>query len=182
VSEAATVKEGLLRGLFNRILQQLARVVPGATSLRVSLHRARGVRIGRGVWIGYDVILETSRPSLIVLEEDCTLSVRVMIVAHFRESKGVKIERDVFIGPGAIILPGVVVGRGSVVTAGSVVTRSVPPMTVVQGNPAAPVARCEVSLLPGVSLKEFTRHLRPLSSRSKPAKSTSDSQIQTSNR
>lgn len=182
MSQESAVNEGLLRGLFNRVLQQFARVVPGATSLRVSLHRARGVQIGRGVWIGYDVILETSRPSLIVLEDDCTLSVRVMIVAHFRESKGVKIEKGVFVGPGAIILPGVVVGRGSVVTAGSVVTRSVPPMTVVQGNPAIPVARCEVSLMSGVGLEEFPRHLRPLSFRGKPAESASDSQTQSSNR
>lgn len=171
MNEKSAVKEGLLRGIFNRILQQLARVVPGAASLRVRLHRARGVRIGHGVWIGYDVILETSRPSLIVLEDNCTLSVRVMIVAHFRESTGVRIEQDAFIGPGATILPGVVVGRGSVVTAGSVVTRSVPPMTVVQGNPALPVARCGVSLLPGVSLNEFTRALRPLSPRAKVASS-----------
>jgi acetyltransferase-like isoleucine patch superfamily enzyme len=114
------------------------------------------------VWIGYDVVLETSRPFLITLEDNCTLSMRVTVVAHFKESTGVKIERDVFVGPGAIILPGVVVGRGAVVTAGSVVTRSVPPMTVVQGNPAIPIARCGVPLMPGVALKEFTRQLRPV--------------------
>ena len=39
------------------------------------------------------------------------------------------------------MLPNVVIGRGSVVAAGSVVTTSVPPMTLVQGNPAKPVAQ-----------------------------------------
>jgi serine acetyltransferase len=155
------MKEGPIRGFTNRVLQHLARMLPGAQSLRVKLHRARGVRIGTGVWIGYDVILETSRPFLITLEDNCTLSMRVTVVAHFRESTGVKIEKDAFVGPGAIILPGVVVGQGAVVTAGSVVTRSVPPMTVVQGNPAVPVAKCGLPLVPGVTLKDFTRRLRP---------------------
>jgi len=171
------MNEGPLRGLCNRLLQHLARILPGASSLRVILHRARGVRIGKNVWVGYDVILDTSRPFLITLEDNCTLSMRVTVVAHFRESTGVKIEQDAFVGPGAIILPNVVVGRGSVVTAGSVVTHSVPPMTVVQGNPAVPVARCGVSLVPGVTLKEFSQRLQPPSSRAETsrAKTQSDS-------
>jgi acetyltransferase-like isoleucine patch superfamily enzyme len=148
------------------MLQLLARVLPGAQSLRVALHRARGVRIGRKVWIGYDVILDTSRPFLITLEEGCTLSVRVTVIAHFRGSTGVKIGHDAFIGPGAIILPNIVIGPGAVVTAGSVVTRSVPPMTVVQGNPATPVARCGIPLSADVTLQEFSRLLQPIPLRS----------------
>ncbi|HYW38891.1 MAG TPA: acyltransferase [Terriglobales bacterium] len=159
------MKEFPARGVFNRLLQLLARVMPGAQSLRVVLHRWRGVRIGKNVWVGYDVILDTSRPFLITLEDGCTLSMRVTVVAHFRGSTGVRIERDAFIGPGAIILPNVVVGRGAVVTAGSVVTRSVPPLTVVQGNPAIPVARCGIPLGPDVTLKEFSRLLRPILSK-----------------
>ena len=159
------MKEGWLKGFTNRILQHLARILPGARSLRVALHRARGVRIGEGVWIGYDVILDTSRPFLITLEDNCVLSVRAMVVAHFRGATGVKIERDAFIGPGAIILPNVVVGHGAVVTAGSVVTRSVPPMTVVQGNPAVPVAKCGIPLGHDITLEEFSRRLQPLTSR-----------------
>jgi serine acetyltransferase len=159
------MNESPLRGFVNRILQHLARILPGARSLRVSLHRARGVQIGRNVWIGYDVILETSRPFLIKLEDGCELSMRATVIAHFRGATGVTIEKEAFVGPGAIILPNVVVGRGAVVAAGSVVTRSVPPMTVVQGNPAVPVARCGVPLGPDITLKEFSRRLKPLPSR-----------------
>jgi serine acetyltransferase len=159
------MKESPLRGFINRILQHLARILPGARTLRVRLHRARGVQIGNNVWIGYDVVLETSRPFLIKLEDGCELSMRVTVIAHFRGSTGVTIERDAFIGPGAIILPNVVVGRGAVVAAGSVVTRSVLPMTVVQGNPAVPVARCGIPLGPEITLKEFSRRLKPLPSR-----------------
>jgi acetyltransferase-like isoleucine patch superfamily enzyme len=159
------MKENALRGLKNRVLQHLARIMPGAQTLRVSLHRARGVHIGRGVWIGYDVILDTSRPHLITIEDGCSIGMRVTVIAHFRETQGVKIERDAFVGPGVIILPNVVVGQGAVITAGSVVTQSVPPMTVVQGNPAVPVARCGIPLGKDVSVKEFSRRLKPLVSR-----------------
>jgi carbonic anhydrase/acetyltransferase-like protein (isoleucine patch superfamily) len=156
------MKENLWRGLMNRIYQGLARILPGAQTWRVRLHRARGVNIGKNVWIGYDAILDTSWPHLITIEDGASIGIRVTIIAHFRESHGVKIERDAFIGPGVIILPNVVVGRGAVVMAGSVVTRSIPPMTLAQGNPAVPVAKCGVALTPDLTIKEFSRKLKPL--------------------
>jgi serine acetyltransferase len=157
------MKELPLRGLINRIYQQLARALPGAKTIRVALHRARGVKIGKNVWIGYDVVLDTSRPVAITLEDDCVLSLRVTVLAHFREQAGVTVGRGAFVGAGALILPGVVIGEGAVVSAGSVVTRSVPPFTMVQGNPALPVAKCGISLGPTTTLKEFSRNLRPIS-------------------
>ena len=48
----------------------------------------------------------------------------------------VEIGRNVFIGDGTTILKGVIIGEGSVVAAGSVVMRSVPPRSLVVGNPA----------------------------------------------
>ena len=48
----------------------------------------------------------------------------------------VKICDKVWIGFNSIILKGVTIGEGSIVGAGSVVTKSVPPWTIVGGNPA----------------------------------------------
>lgn len=155
------MKELPLRGFKNRLLQQLARIVPGAKSLRVRLHRARGVKIGVGVWIGYDAILETSQPHLITIEDGASIGIRATIIAHFRGAQGVRIEEGAFIGPGVIILPNVVIGRGAVVAAGSVVTNSVPAMTMVQGNPAVPIARCGIPLREDVSFIEFSLRLKP---------------------
>jgi acetyltransferase-like isoleucine patch superfamily enzyme len=156
------VRENWVQAFKNRVCQHLARILPGAESLRIFLHRSRGVHIGEKVWIGYDVILDTSRPHLITIKDRASLSMRVTVIAHFRETLGVTIEEDAFIGPGAIILPNVVIGHGAVVTAGSVVTKSVPPMTLVQGNPAVPIARCGVLLSSSTSVKEFSRRLKPL--------------------
>lgn len=126
------------------------------------LHRARGVKIGKNVKIGYDVVLENARPDLITIADGAFIGMRAMIVAHFKEFKGVRIERDAFIGPGAIILPKVTIGEGAVIMAGTVVSQSVPPFTVVQGNPAVPVARCEIPLGPEISFKTFSRSVKPL--------------------
>lgn len=160
--QPAEMQEGPLKGLLNRIFQELARVSPGARSLRVRLHRWRGVRIAENAWIGYDCVIETSRPHLISIGRNSIISVRVTLIAHFLGAEGITIEDDVFVGPGSIILPNVTLGRGCVVTAGSVVSSSVPEMTVVQGNPARAIAQCGVTLVGGASLKTFYRSLRPL--------------------
>jgi acetyltransferase-like isoleucine patch superfamily enzyme len=152
----------VFRAAANRLLQLMALHAPGATSLRVLLHRWRGVKIGRNTWIGYQAILETSNPNLIEIGDNVIISIRATLIAHFRGPSGILIENDAFIGPGAIILPNVTVGRGSVVTAGSVVSSSVPAMTVVQGNPARPIATCGVSLGESTTMDQFLRSLRPL--------------------
>jgi acetyltransferase-like isoleucine patch superfamily enzyme len=72
------------------------------------------------------------------------------------------IEEDATLGAGVIVLPAVTIGRGAIVTAGSVVTKSVPPKTMVQGNPARPIAKVDTPYGFGVSMKEFAKGLRPL--------------------
>src|SRR5437762_1844723 len=156
------MSERLLPGLRNRVLQFLARNVPGATTTRVRLNRWRGVKIGKDVWIGYDAIIETSCPHLVTIRDRAAIGMRVMIIAHNREQRGVVIEEDASIGAGVIVLPNVVIGRGAIVAAGSVVTKSVPPKTMVQGNPARPIATVETPFGLGVSVKEFAKGLRPI--------------------
>lgn len=154
--------ENRITGLVIRVLQILARWGPGATTLRVWLHRCRGVKIGKRVWIGYDAIIETAFPYLVEIKDDAVVGIRSTIIAHFREYRGVVLEEGAVLGPGVMVLPNVKIGKGAVVTAGSVVTRSVAPMTLVQGNPARPVARVGVKLGMDTSMREFSTHLKPL--------------------
>jgi acetyltransferase-like isoleucine patch superfamily enzyme/glycosyltransferase involved in cell wall biosynthesis len=48
----------------------------------------------------------------------------------------ITIKDDVWIGADAIILSGVTIGQGAIIAAGSVVTKSIPPYSIVGGNPA----------------------------------------------
>jgi len=161
--------ESLLFAARNRVLQLLARNAPGGSTLRVRLHRLRGVKIGEETFIGADALIETAYPHAVSIGRGVAIGIRSIIIAHFRDPlpagrPSVRIEDDVYIGPGAIVLPNVTIGYGAVVTAASVVTKSVPPLTMVQGNPAVPVARCGVPLGMRTPLAEFYRNLRPIES------------------
>lgn len=163
-----------LQDLNNRVLQQMARIMPGARTWRIRFHRWRGVTIGSDVFIGTDVILETSYPHLIEIGDDVSIGIRTTIVGHFRSSheeaqkikdpkhRTVYIGNHVFIGPHVMVLPNVTIGDGAVVAAGSVVNRSVEPMTMVRGNPATVIAICGVPLGAKTPKEDFFRSLKRL--------------------
>jgi acetyltransferase-like isoleucine patch superfamily enzyme len=166
----------LVPAVRNRLFQAVALYAPGGDTTRVWLHRQRGVEIGEDTWIGVGAIIEPGFPGRVVIGKRVAIGIRVTIIAHF-EYKGldrrtgepfvsdeisVRIEDDAFIGPAVVILPDVTIGRGAVVTAGSVVARSVPPLTMVQGNPAKPVARSTVPLGLHTPLQEYYRQLKPI--------------------
>jgi acetyltransferase-like isoleucine patch superfamily enzyme len=132
----------------------------------------RGVKMGKNVWLGYDLILDTEFPSWISLGNNVEVNMRTTIIAHFHniptllkvpedQRITVRLEDDVFIGPGVIILPNVLIGRGAAIAAGSVVTKNIPPMTLAQGNPAAPIATLGMPLAGRIDYKEFLMKLRP---------------------
>ncbi len=58
-------------------------------------------------------------------------------------ARPIRVERNVWIGFDACVLPGVTIGEGAVVGAKSVVTQSVPPFTIVAGNPARVIRKIE---------------------------------------
>lgn len=62
------------------------------------------------------------------------------------KSAPVIIEDCVWLGRGCMILKGVTIGRGSIVGAGAIVTKSVPPFSIVAGNPARVVKTIENDL------------------------------------
>ncbi len=129
------------------LLHSIAAKVPFPSTV-VGLHRMRGVKIGRGVYIGNDVHLDLFHPDLITIEDNASIGMRTMIFAHAshwspyiksfypRMTAPVTIGRGCWIAPGCIILPGVTIGENSIVGSGSVVTKSVEPYTIVAGNPA----------------------------------------------
>lgn len=58
----------------------------------------------------------------------------------------VKIEDNVWVGGGVIILPGVTIGKNSVIGAGSVVTKDIPQNCVAAGNPCRIIKRLSIEV------------------------------------
>lgn len=83
-----------------------------------------------GITLGNDVFI-APKVNLITINHDPNPENRSATYG-----RPIVIEDKVWIGINSTILPGVTIGYGSIVGANSVVTRSVPPFTVVAGNPA----------------------------------------------
>ncbi len=150
-----------IRDIWHWYLNKLARFsvfLPCITSLlklgdfRAFLWKCCGCKIGKGVFIGWDVYFDVNNAELINVEDDVRIASRALILCHrrnisyyFRGEKykdlpyirsSVTIKKGAAIGMGAILMPGVTIGEGAVVGAGALVTKDVPAWTVVAGSPA----------------------------------------------
>lgn len=158
-----------MAGWYQRILRRIAYVVPGGFSLRPTLHKWRGVRIGKNVWISQYVYIDEIHPEMLSIGDNVSIGIGTSIITHLYwgpaqgngSARAVTIESDVFIGPHCVILPGVRIGRGSVVQAGTVISREVPPGVFVGHQHPAPLAEVTVPLTLGHTYDEFVRGLRP---------------------
>src|SRR5712692_8938422 len=113
------------------------------------------LEVGDHCYLGRELFLDLQ--DRIVIEDQVTISHRVMILTHTdagtsplkdkfipTDQAPVVIRRGAYIGANVTILQGVEIGAASVVGAGAVVTRSVPPASVVVGTPAKVIKTLEV--------------------------------------
>ncbi len=160
----------MFRFAKNWLLERLAATFP-VPSWRVALHRWRGIKIGKNVYIGYEVIFDRIHPELITIGDYVEIGDRSIISAHSRGSMllrdvyprkndSVRIETGAWIAPGCIILQGVTIGEKAVVGTGSVVTRDVPARCVVVGVPAKVIRRLDIEAeAPGGATQETGERL-----------------------
>jgi acetyltransferase-like isoleucine patch superfamily enzyme len=139
--------------LRRMILLKLANVCPLVSGRRF-LYRLMGVKVGRDVFIGFGVEVDTNFSELIEIGDHVTISHRCVIVTHMatdvdtplrriypKHAAPVRIHDGAWLCIGAIVLPGVTIGENAVVAAGAVVSRDVEPGMLVAGVPARPVKR-----------------------------------------
>lgn len=165
---ASRDRKSLARQAFNRCLHLLCRFGPGGYTLRPLLHRMRGVRIGKNVWIGDDVYLDNESPERIEIEDGAMIELRTTILAHTHGNGRVVIGKNAVIGAGAVVVTAgnrtLTIGEGSVIMASSLVTGSVAPYTFYGSDASKPLARITKPFTATTTYEEFMTTLRPLSS------------------
>jgi acetyltransferase-like isoleucine patch superfamily enzyme len=137
--------------VFRKLLHMIARSLPMYPGWRAALHRLRGVRVGKNVFIGIDVFIDSTYPEIITIEDCVTIIARTFIIGHsfnpvhlekvlnknnLPKKQGVVLRKGCYIGAQSIILPGVEIGECSIIGAGSVVTEPIPAYSVAMGVPA----------------------------------------------
>ena len=138
-----------LLGPLAKLCDLMAKLAP-SNAVRIRCQRAKGVRIGAGVYLGYDVNIDPACPDLVDIGDNARVGIGVIILAHNRpgdaalpglgeERAPVRVAPHAAVQAGAILLPGVTIGEGAVVRPGAVVEEDVPPFTVVAGVPARAV-------------------------------------------
>jgi heptaprenylglycerol acetyltransferase len=128
---------GKVKQLLNRIYHIMARLLPGAYWLRPMLHRWRGVKLGKDVFIGADCYLDDLCPDQITIEEKAEVNAKCIVLAHDGyKIRSVKIGHHAAIGVGSVILPGIEIGPHAIVGANSTVSRDIPPGCIAFGSPA----------------------------------------------
>ena len=139
--------------LINFYFNLSAMFVP-YSGLRVTLHRVRGVKIGKNVLIGFNVTIDNIYPHLVTIEDGVSLAGNNLILAHSKPLEyhknvfesyvaPVVIKKNAWVTVGVTVLAGVTIGEGSVIAANSVVTKDIPPHCLAAGNPAKVIKQFE---------------------------------------
>lgn len=118
-------------------------------SWRTVIHRWRGVNIGKGVYIGHEVMFDRVFTDQIFIGDNTSIGDRTIITAHANIPSDTRLKKiyprkimktiigkGVWIMPGVIIAPGVIIGDEAVIATGSVVTKDIPPRCLAAGIPA----------------------------------------------
>jgi acetyltransferase-like isoleucine patch superfamily enzyme len=108
---------------------------------KIFFYRRAGIKIGKGVYIAPQVMIDPFMPGMIELEDDAFLGIGCHLLAHdytstFMRFARVTVRKGAVIGAFSTIRCGVVIGEKATVGAHSFVCKDVAPGTTVGGVPA----------------------------------------------
>ncbi|MCD8071806.1 MAG: acyltransferase [Alistipes sp.] len=141
-------REFLMKYMMNLVI--LTPINP--RKFRPMVLRWIGCNVGKGVFVGPQVMVDSGNASLITIEEGVHIAARCILLCHQRDLSDYKIGDDYaklkyrksaitlkkgcLIAMNSMIMPGVTIGEGAIVGAYSLVTRDIPPWTIATGRPA----------------------------------------------
>lgn len=120
--------------------------------LRPAILRTIGCHVGKDVFIGDHVIVDSGHSDLIYIDDYAHITGGCRLLCHQRDLSdyyvgdnaakcgyklgAIHIGKGCMIGMTTMIMPGVTIGDGAIVGAGSLVTKDVPAWTIATGRPA----------------------------------------------
>lgn len=124
----------------------------GPRKLRPWVLRKIGCKVGKHVFIGDSVKVDSGHADMIIIDDYAHITGGCRLLCHQRDLKNysigdnaatfgyrygkIHIGKGCMIGMETMIMPGVTIGDGAIVGAGSLVTKDVPPWTIATGRPA----------------------------------------------
>ena len=118
-----------------------------------------GCHVGKDVFIGSDVWIDTGHADLIFIDDHAHVTGRTVLLCHKRnlsdycvgddyaaksyQTAPIHLSKGCSTGTGTIIMPGVTIGEGAVIGAGSLVTKDIPAWTIALGSPAKVVRQIQ---------------------------------------
>lgn len=134
----------LLNFLLGLVFEFFSYRLP-SNKLRVFFTRLRGIKVGKNVYLGREIIFDRVFPSLIQIGDNSSIGDRCIISAHahatvprdlhnwkiFEKVERVVIGTNVWIMPRVTIIPGIEIGDNTVITTGSIIDKNIEPGSIV---------------------------------------------------
>lgn len=151
-----------LKGLLNAIILKYCMYSVLLTPLNYRLIRPRlwklmGCKVGKNVFIGYEVWMDFNNAKLIEIEDKVHIANRCLLLCHQRDlskyyingdysklpynREKIHLKKGCLLGMDTLVLPGVTIGEGAIVGAGSIVTKDIPDWVIATGRPAKVIKR-----------------------------------------
>ena len=114
--------------------------------------RKIGCHVGKGVFIGSGVWVDSGHAHLITIDDNVHVTAQTVLLCHKKDMSRyfqgddysdlaykeapIHLCKGCSTGTGTIVMPGVTIGEGAIIGAGSLVTNDIPAWTIAYGRPA----------------------------------------------